>query len=159
MRLKDKSSDMLKYLNLLEEEFNKNDISYTVEVNNEIQIWFDKENNFGCSLYSIGLDITHLDGSVIFNLDEGWEEDIANIPYIIDHILKIMSYDLYQIESYKLNKLCSVTQKLVIDNKRIACSSFTIMNILFFIPIFKKQIFEKHYRYNQIINKLIRINK
>lgn len=159
MRLKDKSFDTLKYLDLLIEEINKNNISYTVEINNKIQIWFDKENNFGCSLHSIGLDITHLNGSVRFNLDEGWEEDIANIPDIVDHILKIMSYDLYQIESYKLNKICLVTQELVVDSKRIVCSSYTIMSVLFFIPLFKKQIFEKHYRYNQILKKLTLINE
>ncbi len=160
MKLVDRSMKMFEYSKILYEELNKYNIFYIVENNDDtIEIWFDKEANFGCIIDCLSLHVTHLDGSVLFNLDEGWETDIAIIPYVMKHILRIMSYDLYQIETYRFKKRCSVTQYLLVDNERIPCSSFTIMHILFFIPLLKKQRIEKHYRYNKSLKKLRFINE
>jgi len=84
----------------------------------------------------------------VFNIDEGEENDALSISDAVEHILQVMTYDLLQIECYKLNRLCSTYQYLIIDDKRVTCSGLWIRHLFFFLPFVKKEIREICYRFN-----------
>jgi hypothetical protein len=136
------------FYNFITDKLSKKNISYETEENTDLKtLWFDRENNFCCRIYNIGADVCLLRGSASFNLCEGKEADLLTIDDMVKHILKITSNELFQEEIYKKNKLCSVRQFIIIDGKKIYCSSFAITHIFFFLPFCKKEIKIVTYKY------------
>lgn len=121
-------------------------IYYDIENrSDQIIIWFDKDNNFTCKIDSLTIGVSHLKGYRLFNLGEGKESEICSIQYAISHIEMITSSELIQKEIYKMKKLCSTKQYLLINGEEIPCSGLWILHWFHFLPFIKE---EKIVKYN-----------
>ena len=127
---------------------NEKNISYIIEDKKDVAVfWFDKNNAFFCSVDVLRATVNHLDGSAPFNLNEGKEYDLMTINDMVDHIIKIMTNDMFQIETYKMGKLCSTNQYIIVNGEREFCSSYCIKHGYFFLPLVRKKIKTICYKY------------
>lgn len=143
-----KRSNKEYYFSLITNKLDLKNIPYEVEkTENLIFLWFDKDNNFCCEIHDIGAHVYHLQGAAPFNLDEGEEVDLLTIDDIVKHIIILISNELFQVETYKKGKLCSIKQYTIINGEKKYCSSNVISHILFFLPFCKKEIKTVSYKY------------
>ena len=128
----------------------ENGLPYTVERQEDsIVIWLDREHNFGCEICGLHIAVFHMEGSRLFNLDEGKELDALSTQEAMKHLLLIASHTLFQEDTYKGKRLCSSRQYVIREGNQFFCSTLWIKHILFFVPFLKKEVKIKAYTYQR----------
>jgi len=126
-----------------------NNIIFEINRNNKsIDLFFDTEHKMVCRIYVLEIEITFLGTGLSFNLQEGKVQDDAMIDDAINHILRILTIDLFVEETYKKSKLCLVRHFHYIDSKKQYCSDYHINTWVHLFP-FKKDIRINCYRYKK----------